>query len=99
KNRKFKPLIGNMFDLKNAQTIDWKNVYPYAIKNVNDVKVGVIHAIDPELVPKEFKTKNNYYVQPVFEVVLKTTQILRAKEVDVIIAIVHSPLDCTSRLS
>lgn len=97
--RRFKPLIGNIFDLKKARDINWKNVYPYAIKNVNDVRVGIIHAIDPELVNKEFKTNNNYYVQPVFEAILKTTQILRAKDVHVIVAIIHSPLDCTSILA
>lgn len=97
--RKFKPLIGNIFDLKKARDINWQDVYPYAIKNVNDLKVGIIHAIEPELVNKEFKSKNNYYVQPVFEAILKTTQILRAKDIDIIIAIIHSPFDCTNSLA
>lgn len=97
--RKFKTLIGNVYSIERADLFRTSSVMPYTIITVNGLKVGILNLIDPSFIKSEYTLKNKLYVKPIFESLIKTIQILRSKNSDIIIANINTPFDCTEALS
>lgn len=99
-NSKVPFIMSNLIDLSSGESINWENTKPYLIRTVNGVKVGIISAIDPDLI-KELPegTLNGHYLEPVEKSLIKYSRILKRQGVQFILATISSQQSCGDKLA
>lgn len=99
-NSKVPFIMSNLIDLSSGKNINWENTNPYLIRTINGIKVGIISAIDPELI-KDLPqgTLNGHYLEPVEKSLIKYSRILKKQGVQVILATVSSQQSCGDKLA
>jgi 2',3'-cyclic-nucleotide 2'-phosphodiesterase (5'-nucleotidase family) len=97
---KFKLVSSNLFDLKKAAPIKWKNFRSNYIKKVNGIKVGFI-GITPQSISKKIPDNkiNGIYVQNEAKHIILESNRLRKSGAQVIVLLTSSPIDCSSKIA
>lgn len=93
-------IISNIVDLSTGEQIDWPNTYPYLIRTINGIKVGIIASVDPTLT-KDLPegTLNGHYVEPIEKAIIKYSRELKRKGAQIIIAKIHAEQNCGEELA
>jgi 2',3'-cyclic-nucleotide 2'-phosphodiesterase (5'-nucleotidase family) len=93
-------IISNIINLGTGERVDWKNTYPYLIRTINNVKVGIISAISPSITQEiPGVILNGHYIQPVETALIKYSRILKSRGAQLIIAKIHANQSCGDALA
>lgn len=93
---KFNVISSNIFNLKETENTDWKNIDRSRIYEVNGVKVGVLGMISQAHATKFFSRKlNGYYVQNMAKYIIVESNALRRKGAQIVILMASHGIDCT----
>lgn len=96
----FKIVNSNLFDLRTAKQINWKNINEYTIKKVNGIKVGFLGLLTTELAQKIPDGKiNGMYIQNPPKSIITKANLLRRKGAQVVVLMANKGLDCSSQLA
>lgn len=93
-------IVSNIVDLSTGENIDWPNTYPYLIRTINGIKIGIIASLDPTLT-KDLPegTLNGHYVEPIEKAIIKYSRVLKRKGAQIIVAKIHAEQKCGDKLS
>ena len=88
-------VISNLIDLKSARPIQWKNTFPYIMKEVNGVQVAIIGGIS-SFAWKSTRKENlrGLYIRKLSSSLIKYAHLARQKGAEVVIALLHSGGQC-----
>lgn len=90
-------VVSNMFNLKEAAPVKWEKLQTEVIKEVDGIKVGFIGIVSPKSVLKmESKHFMGLYFQNPTQTIIQKASDLRKQGAQVIVALFHSGIDCTS---
>ena len=95
---RFNIIASNLFDLRKARTVNWKNVKTSYIQTINDVKIGFI-GITPQSLAKKIDDNkiNGIHIQNEAKNIIEKTNYLRRKGAQVILLMTSDSMDCTSQ--
>jgi 2',3'-cyclic-nucleotide 2'-phosphodiesterase (5'-nucleotidase family) len=97
---KFKLVASNLFDLRKASPIKWKNFRSSYIKKVNGIKIGFI-GITPQIISKKIADNkiNGIHIQNEAKNIILKSNSLRKSGAKVIVLLTSSPIDCSSKIA
>ena len=93
-------LFSNLYELKTARQIEWEGTKSHLIKEINGVKVGIIGLIPDDVVTQTpVQNRIGLYVENMLQASLKQARLLRSLGAEIIVALTHQSLDCSTKLS
>lgn len=100
KESNFPILASNLVDLKTNKIPNWENLHIGHLFTVNGVNVGVIGLFSPDLAMTiNQKNLTSLYFQNLPKTIIQTSSQLRRAGAQVIITLLHSGVDCTTKLA
>ncbi len=93
-------LLSNLYELKTARQIEWAGTKSHLIKEINGIKIGVIGLIPDDIVTQTpVQNRVGLYVENILQASLKQARLLRSLGADIIVALTHQSLDCSTKLA
>ena len=93
-------LLSNLYELKTARQIEWEGTKSHLIKEINGVKIGIIGLIPDDVVTQTpVQNRIGLYVENMLQASLKQARLLRSLGADIIVALTHQSLDCSTKLA
>jgi 2',3'-cyclic-nucleotide 2'-phosphodiesterase (5'-nucleotidase family) len=93
-------LLGNLYDLKTARVVEWEGTKSHLLKEIDDLKIGVIGVIPDDVVGQTpVNNRIGFYVENMLQSTLRHARLLRSLGADIIVVITHQGIDCNSRLA
>lgn len=97
KKANFDIVMSNTLQLKGLKFPEWNNTSSGMIKIVNDIKVGVVGVLDPKIAVHIAKEKlAGLYFKNMAKTIIETSNDLKKKGAQVIVALIYSGIDCAS---
>ena len=92
-------VMSNIIDLKTASLIQWPNIHPYIIKEINGLKVAIIGGISSwawKTIRKEHL--RGLYIRKLQKSLIKYSHSAREKGAQIVVALLHAGGWCGQRL-
>lgn len=100
RNSKVKLLNSNLFDLSQAEQIDWPGVEQVYLKEKNGLKIGFLSVLTTDLTKKiPDNVFNGLYIQNPAKNIIKYANLLRRKGAHIVILTTGNGIDCTSQMA
>lgn len=88
-------VLSNLYDLKTARHIEWPGVKPYLLKEVGDIKVGIIGLIPDDIVGKTtVDNRLGLFVENMLQSTLRQARLLRSLGANMIVVTTHQNINC-----
>lgn len=89
----------NIFDIKSGKPIEKGSTLPYFIKRVGTTHVGIIAISSYDFLSAQQKAElNGLYYQDPLTAILRTKNLLKAKNVEIVILLYQGKLNCTENI-
>jgi len=88
-------VLSNLYDLKTARHIEWQGVKPYLLKDVGQLKVGIIGIIPDDIVGKTtVDNRLGLFVENMLQSTLRQARLLRSLGANMIVVLTHQNINC-----
>lgn len=88
-------VLSNLYDLRTARHIEWPGVKPYLLKQVGELKVGVIGLIPDDIVGKTtVDNRLGLFVENMLQSTLRQARLLRSLGANIVVVITHQNIHC-----
>ncbi|MFA5584755.1 MAG: hypothetical protein WDA09_11125 [Bacteriovoracaceae bacterium] len=88
-------VLSNLYDLKTARHVEWPGVKPYLLKDVGQLKVGVIGIIPDDIVGKTtIDNRLGLFVENMLQSTLRQARLLRSLGANMIVVLTHQNINC-----
>ncbi|MBL7663642.1 MAG: 5'-nucleotidase C-terminal domain-containing protein [Bacteriovoracaceae bacterium] len=95
KKSKFPYLLSNLYEISSAKNINWENIKPFVIKEVNGIKVGIIGVMTKEILDKSIKEAlTGLYIEDLNKAVIRHSHLAKRAGAQVVLLLAHSDILC-----
>ena len=93
-------ILSNLYEVKTARAVEWTGTFPYLIREVNGVKVGILGLIPDDVVElTPIDNRIGLYVDSMLESTLRQSRLLRSLGAEIIVVLTHQGLTCGEELA
>ncbi|HLW56864.1 MAG TPA: hypothetical protein VKY27_05730 [Bacteriovoracaceae bacterium] len=93
-------ILSNIYDLKTARHVEWQGVRPYLLKEVGELKVGIIGIIPDDIVGKTtVDNRLGLFVENMLQSTLRQARLLKSLGANMIVVLTHQNINCGHQLA
>jgi hypothetical protein len=88
-------LLSNIYELKTARGVEWKGTLPYLIKEIGEVKIGIIGLVSDDIVKlTPVDNRVALYLEDMLTNTLRQARLVRSLGADIVVVLTHQSLVC-----
>src|SRR5690606_1481839 len=88
-------VLSNLIELKTARQVEWKGAVPYVMKDLGDVKVGIIGLLPDDIATlTPVDNRVGLFVEGMLQSTLRQARLLRSLGADIIVVLTHQGIPC-----
>lgn len=93
-------ILSNLYDLKTARHVEWQGVRPYLLKDVGELKVGIIGIIPDDIVGKTtVDNRLGLFVENMLQSTLRQARLLKSLGANMVVVLTHQNINCGYQLA
>lgn len=100
KSSKTPLILGNLYEVKTGRVVEWPGTLPYLIREVNDVKVGIIGLVPDDIVSETpIDNRVGLYLEGMLQSTLRHARLLRSLGAEIIVVVSHQGINCGEKIA